>query len=437
VIRRKLAEVWGGGDVFGRRLVAALAMGLLVRIAIIAVAWFRAGRVVFLVGDSYSYLLLARALAGGGGFTDRDGNPEIFRTPGYPLFLTPGMLAGWPVVFALVMQLMLSASIIVLTFAIAERVTNRRVASICALAVAIEPTLLAWSLRVMPETLLTTSLLLFTWIATQFRWKERETRLVIAAAVALVMTAYVKPVAYPFVLALALGSFLTRAWRSAAIFALTSVLLLLPWHIRNARVIGYAGFSTVVERTLYLSGGGSILAKRENLQYADVRLQLIDREEVRGPSRDPERLTRMRRQGLSLLASDPLGYALIHAKGMVRTLFDPGASEYLRFFGLYSHGGRATAESDGATGVVRRHPLLFWSSVFFVLGLLPLAVLPLVAATRLTPENRGPFLLFACIAAFFILAGGGVPGTARLRTPAVPFLILMSGLAVRERRPAG
>ncbi|MCK4602052.1 MAG: hypothetical protein KAU28_06275, partial [Phycisphaerae bacterium] len=68
----------------GRRLWLVVAAALLVRGALLACAAGNGGGV--LTPDSHSYLQLAGALAERGQFGPRD-QPEIFRTPGYPLFL--------------------------------------------------------------------------------------------------------------------------------------------------------------------------------------------------------------------------------------------------------------------------------------------------------------------------------------------------------------
>src|SRR4051812_15688183 len=47
----------------------------------------------FLYPDSATYLTPARSLLTGHGFTGENGQPETFRTPGYPLLLVPFLLS--------------------------------------------------------------------------------------------------------------------------------------------------------------------------------------------------------------------------------------------------------------------------------------------------------------------------------------------------------
>jgi 4-amino-4-deoxy-L-arabinose transferase-like glycosyltransferase len=331
--------------------------------------------------------------------------------------------------------MVLAAAIVVVTYALARRLLqNERLAMLCALAVAIEPTMLAWSLKVMPETLLTLCLLLFVACAIQaleprdVRWDVRWTG---AAAIALCAAAYVKPVAYPLVFVIFAASLVARAPRMSIAFLLTSALLLAPWHLRNYERTGYAGFTSLMDHMLYLSAGGSIVAQREHRPFEAVRRELLTREKLRTEGENGERNARIRREGAHLLASDPLGYAITHAKGMARTLFDPGATEYLRFLGVYSQGARATLDSRGGpAAVARAFPLVFWLSIAFAIALLPLVVLPLFALRRPSRE----FIVLAIVAAYLITAGGGVFGTARFRVPAVPLLVLMSAFGVQQTR---
>jgi 4-amino-4-deoxy-L-arabinose transferase-like glycosyltransferase len=414
----------------------AVVVGVLVRVLLIGVGYWQHGMRAFMVGDSDSYRALARYLAWDSAFLDRwgSGRPELFRTPGYPLVLVPGTWAGVPVAAAIALNLLLSVAIIILTFRLARRLFgDGRLAGLCALVVAVEPTMLTWSVKVMPETLFTVCLLLFAMAALRVL-ETGDTRWIVAAAVALVASAYVRPIAYPLVWVMAVAAWAAPGpsrLRRGLVFLLTAAALVAPWHLRNAWQTGYAGFSTVTERSLYISAGGAVLAEREHRPYADVRRELLRNGRWRSAVVDAEQHDLMRRQGLAWVASDPLAWAKIHVRGMMRTLFDPGAAEYLRLAGMYSVGARDTG---GIRETARAYPLVFWSSVVLGVVLLPLVLLPFAGALRVPPGERTAFLLLALIAVYLVVAGGGMPGNYRFRAPAVPFLVLMSVYAVRSPR---
>jgi 4-amino-4-deoxy-L-arabinose transferase-like glycosyltransferase len=407
-----------------QRLSWAIAAGLLVRALLIAAAWAQRGPAAFLVPDSFSYLNSAARLAAGKGFADRWGLPEMFRTPGYPLLLAAGPAIGHPVLFALVLQSLMTIGIIVLTYAIAcELLHDERLAGICALVVAIEPTLLTWSMRVMPETALTLCLVAFVYAALRVLDLPHR-RWIVTAALMLCAAAYMKPIAHPLVFIICIASVVRP--RTTLLFVLVCATLLVPWIVRNHRA-GYTGFSTLMARAVYLSAGGSVLAQREHRPYTDVREELEHRADVRGPTAQPQRYAR---EGLSLVASDPLGYAKTHIRGVLRTLFNPGATEYLRMFDLYREGGGALMAGRGIADTARAYPLPFWSSIALGIILMPLVILPWVGAYR-SPTTA--FFLLAVVAGYLVFAGGGVPGYSRFRAPAVPFLIVMSAVAFTRR----
>jgi hypothetical protein len=383
---------------------------------------------VFRVDDSVTYTIVAQSLASSGEFLDAQGGPEIFRTPGYPLALAPLMALHAPDAAIVAMNIVFAVLIVIVTWRIARQLFgDDRVAGICAIVVAVEPTMLIWSLKVMPETLFTLCLVLFAYAAI----REKP----IAAAFALCAAVYVKPIAWPLVLIVPL----VAVWfhpKRALIFLATSLALLAPWHIRNYVTAGYAGFSSLMDRSIYISAGGSVAARQQGVPFAEMRRQLIARDDARAG--DPARFQTMRREGASRMASDPFGWATTHVSGMFRTLFEPGAAEYARTFGLYSKGGQAAIVDGGFTAFARAHPILIAVSIVWALVLLPLVLLPIVAAIRLRgrvpAESRLAFGLFALITIYLVVAGGGVPGYHRFRVPAVPFLVLMSAFAYTGRR---
>ena len=379
----------------------------------------------FRASDSITYTTGAASLASSGAYLDAHGKPEIFRTPGYPLALAPFMALHASDALIVAMNIVFAVLMVLATWRIARKLFgDDRVAGICAVIVAIEPTMLIWSLKVMPETLFTLCLLLFAYAAI----REKP----IAAGIALSAAIYVKPIAWPLVLIVPIVAVWFRPKRALILFV-TCIALLAPWHIRNYVTSGYPGFSSLIDRSIYITAGGSVAARQEGVPFAEMRRQLIARDDARGA--DPQRYAQMRREGVSRIASDPLGWAKTQVFGMFRTLFEPGVSEYARTFGLYTtNGGLASMVDGGFAGFARAHPILIGLSIVWAIVLLPLVLLPIIGAIRVPPQSRLAFGLFALITAWLVVAGGGVPGYHRFRAPAVPFLVLMSAFAYTARR---
>src|SRR5258708_636692 len=132
-------------------LVAAVLLRVLLAAAALVVARSPAGFAIFAAGDTSKYVRLASSIAVHGRFED-EGLPEVFRTPGYPLLLTPGILAGDVYVFAVLMQVLVVVATVALVYETARLLYDEeRIAWWCAALCAFEPTLLARSVRITPD----------------------------------------------------------------------------------------------------------------------------------------------------------------------------------------------------------------------------------------------------------------------------------------------
>ncbi|HEV7572748.1 MAG TPA: glycosyltransferase family 39 protein [Thermoanaerobaculia bacterium] len=402
----------------------AIVLAIALRVSLILLLGHLGPPDAFRASDSITYTTGAQSLASRGEYLDDHGKPEIFRTPGYPLVLAPFMAFHASDEAIVALNIVFAVLIVVVTWRIArELFGDDRVAGVCAVIVAVEPTMLIWSLKVMPETLFTLCLVLFAYTAIRDK--------LIVAAVALCAAVYVKPIAWPLVLIVPLAAVWFRPKRALVLFV-TCAALLVPWHIRNYVATGYAGFSNLIDRSIYITAGGSVAARQEGVAFTEMRRQLIARDDARAG--DSSRYAQMRREGVSRIASDPFGWAKTHAFGMFRTLFEPGVTEYARTFGLYTANGGLSAMVDGGfAGFARAHPILVGVSIVWAIVLVPLVLLPIVGVMRVPPSSRLAFGFFALITVYLVVAGGGVPGYHRFRVPAVPFLVLMSAFAYTGR----
>jgi len=401
------------------------------RVVLALVAWRSHGTTAFLAVDSATYLAPAMSIATHGAFENANGQAELFRTPGYPLLLAFGLIAGHPLLVPLATQVLLSALLVALTYALARELFDERAARLCAWIAAIEPTMLLWSVKLMPETLFTCALVAFVYAAIR-ALATRDARWTLASALALCAAIYVKPIAYPLAFVVVLAALFVTA-RHALVFLAMCMLLLAPWHVRNYARARYAGFTTLMDHAVYLSAGGSVAARQQHESFVAMRQRMLaDAARIDGPAR----YATMRRDGLALVRTDPFGYARTHVAGMLRTLFDPGAVEYARLFGAYPENGGALAGivdrglARGALAFARARPALFAAALALALLLAPLVLLPLLGIAR---DRRVPLVFVALVVAYLVVASGGVPGSSRFRAPMVPLLALLSGAALRDR----
>jgi 4-amino-4-deoxy-L-arabinose transferase-like glycosyltransferase len=218
--------------------------------------------------DPDNYLRLAGALAAGRGFV-WDGRPTAYRPPLYPMVLAPlvaafggGVPLGWAIA---AMHAGLGAVTVWLTARTARRwVLGPGRALAAAIVVAFDPVLVSQSRMVMTETL--TAFLLAASLAALARGGPRGAAL---GGLALGLSALCRPSTLPaagLIVAAAMfvgpGARAERIYRGA-IVGLTTVAVLTPWALRNARVLGEPVWTTT-------HGGYTLALANNSTYYAEV-----------------------------------------------------------------------------------------------------------------------------------------------------------------------
>lgn len=389
----------------------------------------------------------------------RDGQPEatgpeLHRPPGYPLLLVPGLRSGHVYLVTIVLQALLGSLTVYVTYRTALLLFDSHVARGCAALAAFEPGLILWSSELIAETLLTTCVAIIAFALVAYSATQRR-RWLAWAAIAAAAAAYVKPVAYlaPAWIGLSLLIPWTRRqqdngtdgpppWRRrmahAIFFMVLAAALLAPWHVRNAVTAGYWGFSTQIDSKLAISSPAAVIAAQEGRGFSDVRARFDDYR-ASGPDMDGS-YANARRRGLRTILSAPATYAWVHAKGMFRVLFHPGAIPYLELFGLDPDSGAVGAiiVNQGSVAALReiprRYPLVFWSTISMSFILLPYLLLPALGLWRTRPSRTPAHLLLLSLALYFVVAGGGPWGMSRFRQPIMPLLCILAGYGFARRR---
>ena len=438
------------GTALGLVVIAALVIRALVTVGVLATG---SGPNAFHAPDTDSYLQDAQELLETGTFGP-PGEPEIVRTPGYPLLLLPGVSLGAPELVTVMLQILLSTLTVILVYDLGWVVTrDRRTALIAAGLYAIEPLSALYASLILTETLFTflvaSALDLLVRYQASGRWRDA-----VLAAVPLAASIYVRPVSYflplwlgALLAAMALRSGPERTQRltHAVLFVVTAVALVGAWQVRNAWVAGYTGFSAIQDINLYFYNGAAVLASEEGLPYyrvqdkmgyRDRQLYLEQHPEQIGWS-DAERYRSMGRAGIAIILHHPLEYAVIHLQGMLRALVDPGAVDYLRLYRLYpAQGGLLGDAVDkgilaAAARLVQERPLAFWSMA--ALGIL-LAAYYLLAFVGLFSRRiswAATWLLLG-VAVYFVLISGGPASLSRFRHPVMPIVCLFAAAGMVE-----
>lgn len=202
-------------------------------------------------GDGTDYLRLARSVALQHRFS-LDGNiPTAYRPPLYPAVIAALWRDGAdPTAVVMLLQAVLGAATVVLTYLLARDRFERSVALLAAVLMMLAPMSSRYVATVLTETLFT-----FLVVLGVYLWGRGRS---VPAGVALGLGALTRPTLLPFLCLLPFAALLPGSRRPRRIFVVMLLVALLPvglWTARNALVLGR--FIPVVSwgwgRDLYLS----------------------------------------------------------------------------------------------------------------------------------------------------------------------------------------
>jgi len=260
---------------------AILGCALLLRILLpSAVLALRHDPSVFVARDTPDYVRPAEAMLSSGAF-DGDGQPEIERTPGYPVFLMPGLIAGRLATMTVALQIFVSTLTVVLVYLTSKLLFSRKIAYWSAALYTIEPLSVLYCSQILSETLFTFLVVLFVY-QTVCYLKQGKLPVLLAATLSLAAATYVRPVSYYLPLAIVLIIFYASLQKHRRLIAMTHALgfvllyavLVGAWQARNYRVSGYGGFSALEGFNLYFNQGSSIIAKTTGKPFYTVQEKL-------------------------------------------------------------------------------------------------------------------------------------------------------------------
>ena len=436
------------------------------RVGVLAPAWTDTQRMM--TPDSKGYLDLADSLIGGQGF-QRDDLPEVFRTPGYPMFLLPGAYLGQDGLrAAIVAQVALDVLLVYLTFLLGTILLDRR-AGLCAAGFqALAPEAMAASVRLLSDSLFAFLLTLAALLLVhQFRsnpclpahppeasgesGKGQASRQgwwsLLSAAVVAAAACYVRPVGVTFCVIASAVLLAMRGGRArAGAFAGAVAALLLPWAVRNYVVADYAGFSSFAGDSMYYFSAPEVLAETGDGDAESQRLLMREKDEhaqkLSAGRRTSGQAARQRqREAMDVILAHPLAYAKVHLRGCAGFLL-PGINDVLEIAGrtsgqrgtldvLHRQGVRAAVEhylGGAASAIWLCAPAAVLLAAKY--GLCLVCAAACVARRWSAPAYpawaRQAGWLVALTVLVFALSGGPA-ATARFRIPVEPMLSAAAG----------
>lgn len=393
--------------------------------------------------DSRHYLDLARTLGSAGRFArEPDGPAEVFRVPGYPLFLVPfAAAAARPEPWVALAQIVLDLGTVLLVAALALRFLPRREALLAGWLYALSLAAASAANLVLSEVLFTLMLVgaaALAAAAARPRGKTCVSPWLWAAAGALLgLAALVRAVALPLMaplaaLALWRGGVERRARLLACAACLTAFAVpTAGWAARNRRAGAGWRLSTAAAHNLLLYDAAGLQARREGRPVAEVRGELggLAAERAAAVGGGPGALAAaQRRLALEILAASPGRAAAGWLRGGAACLL-PAAGEMLELAGAV-RGGRGTLDvlgQEGFPAAVRHYfrgaPAgAALTAAPFVLVLAATYVLAAAGLARLVRERRllPAALLLAPVLLLLLIPGAA--GHPRFRAPAMPLL---------------
>lgn len=422
-----------------------------------AALWSAGGKPVIYEPDSHGYVALAGSLVGEGRFVQHR-QPELYRTPGYPLFLIPGVLLKHPAAYAILIQGLLGALTVALTWRLALAVgASPSAAHWAAVLLTVEPLTVLYAGKLLTETLFTCLLTAAVWLLAEYgRWPSLGR--VSAAAALLAASVYVRPVAYylPLLLgpALLLAAWLARGatgprvtWRHAVALVAVMALAVAPWLVRNRIVCDYDQFCSTPDVKLYFVQARAVQGMLRDGRYPpDLNVMDLGQPIAEHPEQanwtPGQRLRWLRREGARTLRAAPLTYARIHVWEILDTLLDNGTMAYLDMFRRVPV---ASSPETRAAGAGARLMAALRDKPAFVAtygALSTVALLYLAAALAglvLTLRRRGPWLpraLMFTVLAYLLLVSVGPVGGHRYRLPMLPLLCVLAGTAAARFQQA-
>ena len=432
-----------------------LSAALLVRSLIPILAYFYTRDVtIFQVPDTASYVEPARQLIKHGHFSASDGTPEIIRTPGYPILLVLALSLDRLDLVMIGLQILISRFTVYLVYRTADLLFEAEgVALFAAALYAAEPLSMLYTSMLITETLFAAVVMVAVYYFMRYLRGESLWDL-LASGVAFSASVYVRPIGYflPMILTAWLSGLAMisghgskrRLMIHLSAFAIVSLGLTSLWQVRNKVETGYSGFSGISSLDLYFYSAASVLAAKQHVPFVQMQHRLGYLDERIYFRRHPEqkawplaqRLNFMNREADSILLSNPFTYARIHFEGSLRFIFDPGSTDFLKFFDLYpKQGGLLGVLVDQGVGktmetLLFTRPLVFWSNVV----LLPLLALNLLCACAVLFSKRlmrDPCVLTALlIVVYYLLISGGPVGSSRFRHPAMPIISILAGYGI-------
>ena len=373
--------------------------------------------------DTATYLIPADNLAHGLGFVNATHEPELRRTPGYPLVLAVFRTGPLRVEYVIVAQHLLCVLLAGAVALAGWRMSGSRVVAFgAAAAFSLDLATIRIANLLMTEVMAMTLVALTAWSVYRGMTRlEGRTRWIILAGILGGCSTLVRPVGSLYFVPLSLC--LVLAWRRHSmrpvlIFAASFLLLPVLWATRNYVEGQYFGISTIgAEDILYYRAAGALAIEQPGSYLRNARR--MNTELIAQTCGDLERIYKAdcstvseakqaayaTRKGVSIILSHPLSYVRSMAVSVAYIIFGGGAEALSRISNLNP-------------GMAERIVLLIT---------LPEALLAVAGCWYWYRRDRNLFYVLVLTVGYFFAVSAGAEAYSRFRVPVMPMYALLAG----------
>lgn len=400
-----------------------------------------------LTSDSLEYESTALALIKTGRFAvspNRPNEPQIRRTPGYPVFIVlVYAVFGQSRAALLELQAIASVLILPLVFFLARERWGRKAAWAATLILALDPISFLYSGKILSETLFTLFLVSALFAATKAADERRSVEWSFAAGLALSLAALVRPIAFYLIIPLVVWLAVVRRKRGgdgAAAWAIIAIVLpwfvlVGGWQVRNYMTVGRPVLSSIGELNQFDYRAAGVISLRDGIPIQEARRRL--RANV-PQNLTPDEFDRwMGEEGMRIVLENKLLAARMTFVGAIKLLFGPPQSGFTRHlvsrFGNFGSVGwmANTAFSAETWRWLMAHPGELAFAIYVELHTMMMYILALVALWLVwrRPRLRSvalDTLLWGTIL-YFVAISSGPEANPRFRVPIVPAIAVLAG----------
>lgn len=225
------------------------------------------------VHDSYGYWNIGYNVTHNGVFSQSENfpfDPDYYRTPVYPLFITFAELIGPEGITIIILQIIVAVLTCYFVFKIAHLLTNNSfISNIAALIVAVDLPSIALSNLVLTETLFTFLMVLSFFFLIRYFQNEKMSDLLFTGVFSGLLI-LCRPIAFfiPFLFLVFISyrSFrrMNELFKQLIVYSGIVLLTLTPWLVRNKVVFGHYFLSVIREHNLLNYQAAAVYAERFN-----------------------------------------------------------------------------------------------------------------------------------------------------------------------------